>query len=453
MKKIFVLASLFCSLFFAMNAQTTASPVKGSLIGFGFNFTDFQTPAEIKATSLHDVFKNKDFSSFRRLDVGFSLLYWKGLTKNLDFSARYNGLFFDNSKSTANSSTNSGTSDYSNELEASLHVRPYSDNHFFSPFISAGLGGGNYNGKIAPYAPLGIGFQFNLQSITYIFLQANYRLSLSKSNLDNGLFYAFGITENISKPKELKVAPPPPPIPAVVVKDRDNDGVVDSLDSCPDVAGLAKFNGCPDTDGDGIVDKDDKCPTVAGLARYQGCPVPDRDKDGINDEEDKCPDVAGVARYQGCPVPDTDNDGVNDEDDKCPTVAGVKENNGCPVVKEEIVKKVAASAKSIFFASGSSKLLPSSFTSLNKVVTILKGDKDLKLYIEGHTDNSGKAEKNQRLSDLRAKAVLDYLIKKGGIDVSRLASEGFGDTQPIASNNIAKGKALNRRVLLKLKYY
>lgn len=77
-----------------------------------------------------------------------------------------------------------------------------------------------------------------------------------------------------------------------------------------------------DTDSDGVVDSLDKCPTVPGLAKYQGCPVPDTDKDGVNDEQDKCPTVPGLAKYAGCPVPDTDKDGVNDEQDKCPTVPG-----------------------------------------------------------------------------------------------------------------------------------
>ncbi|HQS55665.1 MAG TPA: outer membrane beta-barrel protein, partial [Sediminibacterium sp.] len=67
-----------------------------------------------------------------------------------------------------------------------------------------------------------------------------------------------------------------------------------------------------DTDSDGIVDSLDKCPTVPGVAKYAGCPVPDTDKDGVNDEQDKCPTVPGLAKYAGCPVPDTDKDGVND---------------------------------------------------------------------------------------------------------------------------------------------
>jgi OOP family OmpA-OmpF porin len=448
MQRLIVLVSLFCVSVFSVNAQGFTSPVKGSLIGFGFNFTDFQTPNEIKATSLHDVFKNKDFSSARRWDVGFSLMYWKGITRHIDFSARYNGLFTDYTKSGTSSSSNN----YSNELEASLHAKLLSDDHLFNPFISAGIGGGTYGGKVAPYAPLGIGFQLNLSSITYLFFQGNYRVSLDKARLDDNLFWSFGITENISTPKAPKVAPPPPPIPVVVVKDRDNDGVVDSLDACPDVAGLAKFNGCPDTDGDGITDKDDKCPTVAGTAKYQGCPIPDTDGDGINDEEDKCPTVAGIAKYQGCPIPDTDGDGVNDEEDKCPSVPGVKENSGCPVVKEEVIKKVAASAKNIFFATGSAKLLPSSSKSLNSVAAILKEDADLKLDIEGYTDNSGKPALNQALSEKRAKAVLDYLTQKAGVDASRLTSAGFGDTKPIATNKTAKGRAQNRRVVLIPKY-
>ena len=237
-------------------------------------------------------------------------------------------------------------------------------------------------------------------------------------------------------------------------KDTDGDGIVDSKDKCPTVAGTAKYDGCPvpDTDGDGINDENDKCPTVPGLAKYNGCPVPDTDGDGINDENDKCPTVPGVARYQGCPVPDTDGDGVNDEEDKCPTVPGVKENAGCPVIKEEVVKKVAASAKNIFFEIGKSVLLKKSFKSLDEVATILKEDAALKLDIEGHTSSTGSDKINIPLSKSRAAAVYDYMIKKG-IDASRLSSEGFGSTKPIADNKTLKGRALNRRVEMKLRYY
>lgn len=134
---------------------------------------------------------------------------------------------------------------------------------------------------------------------------------------------------------------------------------------------------------------------VPGLAKYQGCPIPDTDKDGINDENDKCPTVAGVARYEGCPIPDGDGDGINDEEDKCPAVPGVASNGGCPEIKEEVKQKVEYAAKNIFFNTGSAQLLKKSFKPLDEVVTILNENPTLLLDIEGHTDNTGKPEKNR----------------------------------------------------------
>ncbi len=437
MKKLCLLFcfSLFALITFAQDGDNPQTK-KGSLIGFSINLTDFTQPLAIKNS-----FKSQNANG------GFSIMYWKGLIDYIDLSIRYNGIFTDYTK--VSGSTTSG---YANEFEASLHGRVLTDNHLLNPFVTAGIGAGNYGGKWAPYSPLGGGLQLNFSSITYVFLQLNYRLSYSKTKLDNNLFYSLGIAEALSKPK-----PPPPPkvveIPAVQPpKDTDGDGIVDSLDACPTVAGLAKFQGCPDTDGDGIPDKDDKCPTVAGVAKYNGCPIPDTDGDGINDELDKCPTVAGVAKYNGCPIPDTDGDGINDEEDRCPNLPGVKENQGCPLVKEEIIKKVVYDAKNIFFATGSFKLLPKSYKSLNEVAKILKDDPNLKLNISGHTDNVGKPEKNQLLSENRAKAVLTYLTEKGGVDASKLAAAGYGDTKPIASNKTAAGKAKNRRVELDLKY-
>lgn len=218
----------------------------------------------------------------------------------------------------------------------------------------------------------------------------------------------------------------------------------------PDVPGLAQFKGCPD-DSDGIQDKEDKCPDVPGLARYQGCPIPDTDGDGINDEIDKCPNEKGVARYDGCPVPDRDKDGVNDEEDKCPDLPGTVANQGCPEIKEEIQKRIDVAAKNIFFATGSWQLLAKSHKSLDDVVKLLNEDPNLKLDVEGHTDNTGKADKNLTLSDKRAQAVHDYFVKKG-ISADRLKSTGFGQEQPIADNKTAAGRAKNRRVELKLHY-
>jgi OOP family OmpA-OmpF porin len=85
---------------------------------------------------------------------------------------------------------------------------------------------------------------------------------------------------------------------------------------------------------------------------------------------------------------------------------------------------------------------------LNSVFTILQNNPNLKLEIEGHTDSRGSAEYNQRLSDNRARAVMDYLVARG-IASNRLSARGYGSERPAASNATAAGRAQNRRVELR----
>ncbi|MEP6615726.1 MAG: thrombospondin type 3 repeat-containing protein, partial [Ginsengibacter sp.] len=330
--------TIWALLFFAASgsfAQRFSSPIKPSLVGFHYTLVDYNSPARIDSTSLSDVFKQGDIFKPLKQSSGFTISYWKGLTKNFDFSAKINGIFYDyalNNDPTGRPYDN----EFGAELEADINIHPLSDAHFFQPFITAGIGGGHYTNKFGGYVPVGLGFQFNIRSTAYIFLENQYRFSLTKDVFPNNLLHSLGIAVNITREKPAA----PPPVQMPIVQDRDGDGIADDVDACPDQAGPASLNGCPDRDGDGIADKDDKCPDVAGIAKYDGCPIPDTDKDGINDEEDKCPTVPGVARYQGCPIPDTDGDGVNDEEDKCPNEAGPATNFGCPEIKPEIIEQV-----------------------------------------------------------------------------------------------------------------
>ena len=114
--------------------------------------------------------------------------------------------------------------------------------------------------------------------------------------------------------------------------------------------------------------------------------------------------------------------------------------------------KIKYAANNVFFASGSSKLLPKSFAPLNEVVKLLKSDESLMIDVNGHTDASGKEDKNQLLSEARAKSVKDYLVSKGIAD-SRLASAGFGSSKPVADNKTAAGKAKNRRTELEVRNF
>ncbi len=129
-------------------------------------------------------------------------------------------------------------------------------------------------------------------------------------------------------------------------KDKDQDGVPNKDDHCPEIAGLPEFSGCPDTDGDGMADKDDACPTVAGPLENNGCPWPDTDGDGVIDKDDACPTVIGPPENNGCPWPDTDGDGVLDKDDACPTVPGGPEYNGCPKPKAMVASEISSTVRS-----------------------------------------------------------------------------------------------------------
>jgi OOP family OmpA-OmpF porin len=445
-QKLTIWALLFFSASGAF-AQRFSSPIKPSLVGFHYTLVDYNSPKLIDSTSLSHAFKQGDIYKPLKQASAFTISYWKGLAKNFDFSAKINGIFYDyalNNDPTGKPYDN----EFGAELEAAINIHPLSDAHFFQPFITAGIGGGHYTNKFGGYVPVGLGFQFNIRSTAYVFLENQYRFSLTKDVFPNNLLHSLGVAVNITREKPA----PPPPVQMPIVQDRDGDGVLDDVDACPDQPGPASLNGCPDRDGDGIADKDDKCPDVAGIAKYNGCPIPDTDKDGINDEEDKCPTVPGVARYQGCPIPDTDNDGVNDEEDKCPNEPGPASNFGCPEIKPEIIEKVNLAAKNIFFATGSAKLLAKSYPSLNNVVKILTDNPTYKVDIAGHTDTTGTHDKNMVLSDNRAASVKAYLVSKG-IDESRITSKGYGPDQPIATNKTAAGRAKNRRVEMKLRNY
>jgi outer membrane protein OmpA-like peptidoglycan-associated protein len=442
---ILALALLATSGFAQKSKKMGSDDKKGSLIGIHFNLADFNAPLGIKNPSTGRV-----YNTFRDMDKGLSISYWKGLTKRLDFSLKTNLMFRDYSVNFKNYAYKQ-TTEFGAELEPTLNLRAFSDKALFNPFLTAGVGGGYYTNRFGAYVPAGLGLQVNFNDLTYMFVQAQYKWTLTKDVLGDNLFYSIGFAQNIGKEKPKVVPPPPPPV-VEPPKDRDGDGVLDVDDRCPDVPGLASLQGCPDRDGDGIADIDDKCPDVPGLARYQGCPIPDTDKDGINDEIDKCPTVPGLARYQGCPIPDTDGDGVNDEEDKCINEKGPASNFGCPIISEELIKRVNLAAKNVFFATASSKLLSKSFPKLNDVVTILNENPSYKVQIDGHTDSQGKDDYNQTLSDQRAASVKAYLVSKG-ISESRLASAGYGETKPVADNNTAAGRAKNRRVEMTLSNY
>ena len=430
---LFLVFLALASMSFAQKEKATC--YNRRLLGIHLNSLDVNTPQSWK-----DNTGTRALAGLKNQDLGFSVSYWHTILNQLDFSAKASMLFHNYSAVDRNQYSTS-FNQVGFEIEPSVNAYMYKETSTFNAFVTTGLGLGLYSNKFGAYVPAGLGLTANLSNTAYFILQSQYRFTLTKDAMKDNLFYSFGIAQNISKERPKVVLPPPPP----PVVDRDNDGVLDTDDKCPDVAGSAKYQGCPipDTDGDGLNDEQDKCPNVAGTSKYQGCPIPDTDGDGINDEQDKCPSEKGLARYQGCPIPDTDKDGVNDEEDKCPNVAGPASNQGCPEIEKAVIEKVNFAAKNIEYGTGSAKLLAVSFKPLNEIVALMTADQSLKLDISGHSDNVGSEVRNKDLSGQRANSVKEYLAGKG-IDRSRMNAVGYGSEKPIADNKTAAGRAKNR---------
>jgi outer membrane protein OmpA-like peptidoglycan-associated protein len=247
----------------------------------------------------------------------------------------------------------------------------------------------------------------------------------------------------------------PPPAPA----DTDGDGITDDRDKCPSEAGVEP-DGCPapppDSDGDGILDADDKCPNESGPANTDpaknGCPPPpDSDGDGVADADDKCPGVVGDGP-DGC-LQDTDGDGVLNRDDKCvaepETKNGFEDADGCPDELPEAVKKYTGAIPGIAFDANKATIRPTSFPTLDEAAKVLVEYPSLRVQISGHTDTSGKAERNVQLSGERAEAVKTYLVGKG-VTADRIETRGAGPNEPVGDNKTAAGRAANRRIEFKL---
>ena len=439
-------------------------------VGIHFGGYDFYGPQTSGNYFFADQYKYKYNNATQQFDTSIGKhLYWKPLVKfsywfqlnkYIDFNLGLSlaSIEYPNSEHDSDyinkyyHNTGSNIEKLLVELDARVNynILPKAD-YIVSPYLFAGITGSFHDIYGGTDIPLGVGLNFNLTKNHDLFLNVESAYKIAATSHDqNHLQHTFGFVYWF-KPGYHKPAPAAELAPEPVVLDTDNDGVPDSADACPTIPGLAKFDGCPDSDGDGISDKDDACPLVAGLAQFQGCP--DTDGDGISDNKDKCPYVAGTAQYDGCPPPDRDHDGVMDSEDNCPDVAGPASNHGCPEIRKEIITQVEKAAKAIFFETGKSSIKKVSFASLDIVVNVMKNDPSLYADIEGHTDNvKPKTYTNMELSQSRAQAVVDYFVSHG-ISADRLTAHGYGDTQPIADNKTAPGRAQNRRTVIKLRNF
>ena len=229
------------------------------------------------------------------------------------------------------------------------------------------------------------------------------------------------------------------------VADAGGCGFMTTADAIASPADMADFvrkvflSGLRDSDGDGVYDKFDQCPgTPKGVkVDAKGCPL-DTDGDGVYDIRDKCPRTPKGVKVDadGCPL-DTDGDGIFDYLDRCP---------GTP--RSAMVDQFGCwNLDPIHFETDKSEITRQYVHVVNEAASVMRQNPSLKMVIQGHTDSRGTPGHNAGLSKRRALAVMNALVKKG-IERSRLSTEAYGATRPIASNLTPEGMAQNRRVEL-----
>ncbi len=462
---------LFCLLMLISLGQATAQTQPKSAFSYRYTLYNFQTPLADNP-NWYDIWGNAK-------GVGAELAYQHRLFQNgylvvpLKFGV-------------TDISDGSGPArrHLLGNLDALLQYHFFKYGNAINPFLHAGIGSAyDFDASSDEFdlnVPIGLGFNIRLLEGLYINPQTQYRVSFNdKTHWQHGVGFTafFGGKKEPEMPKDTdkdgipdvsdKCVDVPGVASAMGCPDRDGDGVADSEDKCVDVPGVATLMGCPDADGDGITDKEDDCPKDKGVAAFRGCP--DTDNDGIPDKTDKCPREAGSAALNGCPdrdgdgiadgddmcptekgsaalkgCPDRDGDGVADRDDRCPDQPGLASNKGCPEMKKEDKAKVELAVKAVQFETGKAVLLPQSKKVLDDVAAVLIKYPEYNLSISGHTDNTGSAAANKKLSEDRAKACYDYLVSKG-VAASRLSHAGYGDTKPVGDNKTAAGRAANRR--------
>lgn len=274
-----------------------------------------------------------------------------------------------------------------------------------------------------------------------------------------------GIDDNLDACPDVKGDPSPDPAKdGCPPSDRDGDTVLDVDDACPSIAGVRSGevtkNGCPvDTDNDGFHDGIDACVDVTGVAssdpKKNGCPS-DKDDDGIVDASDACPTAKGAkspdAKFNGCPE-DPDGDGVKFGNDACPNEKGAPDpdpkQNGCPKFVRVTTDEIQTSKPVEFVVYGKSRtqtIDPISDDLLHEVRDAINQNPDIELVeVQGHTDDGGVAAFNMTLSQERAEAVRDWLIQ-AGVPKEKLVAKGYGFEKPLGDNRVKTGRQKNRRV-------
>lgn len=388
------------------------------------------------------------------------------------------------------------------------------------PYLTAGGGGLsidteglNRNNKLAVNYGGGIKF-FIFRNLA---LRPDARALTSFKDTHTAILGSLNLTYYVSRaPKAVKAPeekpappPPPPPVPTPTPTptptpeptpklpgDRDQDGIPDLQDLCPDQPEV--YNGYQDEDGCPDHELQEFSGRIEGIHFAAGSTIIEEESFSVLNRAAEVFKKYPKLRIQI--EGHTDSDGSKKLNDRLSkkraesvrhylihqevdpkrlefigygfsrpiasntTTTGKAQNRRIEfkLLNPEVVSgfksepspgeemgELTGPVEGIRFASGASIIERASYPKLNQLVTILKKYPGVRIRIEGHTDSTGSAWKNERLSKERAESVRQYLISKN-INPERMEIKGFGETQPIVSNQTSEGRATNRRIEFKI---
>ncbi|MCG8327675.1 MAG: OmpA family protein [Chitinophagales bacterium] len=266
---LIIISVLFCSFLQAQN-ESVREALAVRYIGNNFHWPLEQGHG----------FDDEDFT------YGLEFEYFRSLNNTLDLSFPIRLIAADHPLTSDGSQIKeAGNMGLDMLLNLNLHK-----GKVFQPRIFGGFGGLLLDMEdLSLDIPVGLGLDFYVAE--GFALSTTFAYHFNDTDLRDHVLVGVGFRVDFNNYEE----------PEPIILDRDGDGIIDAEDLCPDDAGTAALNGCPDKDGDGISDNNDECPDEAGPADNNGCPITDRDGDGIDDDEDECPDVIGTIANNGCP--------------------------------------------------------------------------------------------------------------------------------------------------------
>lgn len=512
MKRIICIILLSC-LVLRLSAQLSQEKKPSTLV-FHVFYNDFKTAQLMRTTSLKNMLNNGQWHKISDMQMGFGFNYLKGISKNIDAVATFDGSSTD--YLFENGSTN-GSSKFLLDANAALNIKLLTDNHTLVPYFSGGAGLSSYKGKTGFYIPLGGGIQFNLFDEAFVLTNIQYRRALS-TTVNDHFYYSIGIGTSIGK-KKIKPAKvvevtalPEPVKKEIIIPSRDIViAVMDEATGQPLPYVEVVLNGpegkrlSGSTDANGSVTFNKLTPgdyTVSGLLNNINTSVQNIKKGSFetNDNQINITITHNDPRYtlSGLVINKTKNipEGgvdVNVTNETKHSIITKQSHAGDGIFREQLeagsdftlvgkkadyisnIEKISTKGlnrsttlyvklelgieeakvgqsivlNNIYFEVGKANLNTSFSSDLDKLIRFLKDNPAARLEIQGHTDNAGSLNLNNKLSQSRANSVVDYLTKNG-IDRSQLIAKGYGPSLPVADNATAEGRTKNRRVVMKV---